>query len=208
MTTETQTPTIDQSKRTDGGTKMTLQDAAEALGLTKARVRSISAASDSPIPSFKENMPGLGIKVSYVWSNDVAAYKTARADGKTGKQGAKGGNTRTPGFKAYVIKLSDEQHTALAPQFAEMGITLEDRYNYDPEKSKAYRELKKTKAIAEMTAAKQVTDGSAGQLNGIEAQQAELQASRVDNSVDADVLGDELEGSDDLTARLNALLDG
>lgn len=134
-------------QRTDRGKKMTLQQAAEMQGISKARMRSLAAAADSPIVSWKETPEGIGLKIAYVFEQDVRDFFTNRPARKSAN-GKQGGTPRVAGAKSFVVKLSPEQVTAFREAFPE--VELADRYNYDPEKSKAYRESKKAAGIAQL----------------------------------------------------------
>ncbi len=58
---------------------------------------------------------------------------------------------RKAGGKSYVVRLDSEQKVWLEEQLAKAGIETEltPRYNYDPEKAKAYRLARKEKLAAE-----------------------------------------------------------
>lgn len=183
-----QIDTDEYRQRTDRGKKMTLQQASEIAGVGKARLRSLVAATDSTIPSWKESPEGLGIKVMYVFEQDIRDYfsnRPARAGAKSAD-----GTTRTPGAKSYVIKMTDEQRAALTDRFAELGITIADRYNYDPEKSKAYREQKKAKGIAEVG----------------EQQKAQRKARKAEQQAQLELPENQDPQPDELTSQLDALL--
>lgn len=166
--------------------KMSLQEAADKVGISKARMRQLSLDASTGLKPFQEfAAPGVNIKITFFWADEFNQWlETRKATGG----GNRGGKRATPeSGKAYVVHLTDVQ----VAQLKEMGIETQPRYNYDPDKSKAYRQERKQKAIAAMA-------GNVGNTQAVplEQQQAELAAQ-----------GDEaVNSAGALTERLDALL--
>lgn len=142
---------------TDNRVKWTLQEAADFVGVTKARIRSIAESENAPFTMFKEKMPGLNMKISYVWADEVQTYKEFRDNNPRVRKERVSGGTRVRGMTAYVTHLSD---TELA-QFNELfpGKDIKPRNaNYDPDKNKAYREARLARIAADKAAKGEVVD--------------------------------------------------
>lgn len=114
---------------------LTLRQGAAYLGVTDQRMRTI--LREGRVEATK-NEKGYW-RVSPEVLDNYQATKGRRSDGATAK----------------VVRLTEEQQAALEVFIAEQGwegVAFTNRYNYDPDKAKAYRQKRKAQ-LAEETAA-------------------------------------------------------
>lgn len=113
---------------------MNLREAAAYLNITDQRVRTV----------LREGRVKAG-------KNEKGYWRVSREalDAYSASKGQ-----RQSGSKAYVIRLNPEEKVWLEEQLVEAGfeVAIEPRYNYDPEKAKAYRLARAEKQAAEAEA--------------------------------------------------------
>ncbi len=121
---------------------MNLREAAAYLGITDQRVRTV--LREGRVEATK-NEKGYW----RVTQEALDAYNTSKGQ-------------RVSGEKSYVVRLDPEQKAWLELALADEGLEIEitPRYNYDPEKAKAYRLARQAKLAAEAEAEAEEADAS------------------------------------------------
>lgn len=112
---------------------LNIKAAAAYAGMSEMRIRNL--LKEGRIEGEKQQ---LGDSEIVTWRTSEAAIDAYKTNGRKVNQNG----------KAWIIRLTKEQLEALLPTLEAMDIELENRFTYDAEKSKAYREAKKQKAAS------------------------------------------------------------
>lgn len=135
-------------------TTYSIRQAAEKLGLGEMRVRTL--LREGRLEGTKAPIEGSDVQAWHVTEDAIEAYLANKSSG--GSTGARNLSQRT-----YKIKVPTEHNAAVAEFLGGLGISLDAANNYDPEKSKAYRNKR---AAAQRAAKAAANADQSGDLDG------------------------------------------